>query len=101
MNCELRKTTLTKGFQAIFKSLPASNCNTYLGVNTLLKKSMIIMTNIQKTTQEGYRNTPQMHTVLYTWETNLPKYYVNWLSLKVAFKIILNIHYKRKAPTHW
>lgn len=47
---------LTKEFQTIFKSLPVSNCNAYLGVNTLLKKSIIIiMTNIQKNTQDGYR----------------------------------------------
>lgn len=57
---------------------------------------MIITTNIQKTTPES----PETHTALYAEATNLPEYYVNWLSLKVAFKIILNIHYKREVPTH-
>lgn len=64
MNCEMRKSALIKDFQAIFTSLPASNCISYSGLNTLLKKPVIIMTNIQNTTQEGSRNTPEMHIVL-------------------------------------
>lgn len=68
---ELSKTTLTKDFQAIFKSLPASNCNTYLGVNTLLEKSTIIMTNIQKKkkkTQKRAIGTPLKCTELFIHE---------------------------------
>lgn len=54
-----------------------------------------------KNRTRGLQNSPETHTALYAEATNLPEYYVNWLSLKVAFKIILNIHYKREVPTHW